>query len=234
MGSNPTPSATQQLSKHPESFGHGNIEGVIAPEAAINAKDSSSLIPTLAFGIPGGAEMAVFLGILVLHGMQPGPLILSKNAPEIYGLIWSLTASCVLASMAGLLLVRPLSKVTLLPSGVLVPVVLTVALVGSWAVDQSIENVICTALFGVVGYGMIRFGYPRLPVVISLVLGAGIERTWEQSIAMGDDSAILFVQRPICLVLLVCLALAVLFSPTRALMRQLKVGTIGRPRRVAE
>ena len=226
-------SATQQFSKHPETFGRGNIQGVIAPEAAINAKDSSSLIPTLAFGIPGGAEMAVFLGILVLHGMQPGPLILTKNAPEIYGLIWSLTASCVLASMAGLLLVRPLSKVTLLPSGILVPIVLTIALVGSWAVDQSVQNVICTALFGVIGYGMIRFGYPRLPVVISLVLGAGIERTWEQSIAMGDDSPLLFLERPICVVLLSLLLLAVLFSPTRALLRRLSVRTIGRPTRAA-
>ena len=226
-------SATVQLSSDPASFGRGNIQGVIAPEAAINAKDSSSLIPTLAFGIPGGAEMAVFLGFLVLHGLQPGPLILTKNQPEIYGLIWALTASCVLASMAGLLLVRPLSKVTLLPSGILVPIVLSVALVGSWAVDQSIENVILTAVFGVIGYGMIRFGYPRLPVVISLVLGAGIERCWEQSLAIGDDSAQIFLQRPICLVLLACLLLAVLFSPTRALMRRLSVHTAGRPPRVA-
>lgn len=226
-------SATVQLSDDPASFGHGNIQGVIAPEAAINAKDSSSLIPTLAFGIPGGAEMAVFLGILVLHGMQPGPLILTKNQPEIYGLIWALTASCVLASMAGLLLVRPLSRVTLLPSGVLVPVVLCVALVGSWAVDQSIENVILTAVFGLVGYGMIRFGYPRLPVVISLVLGAGIERTLEQSLAMGDDSAAIFFSRPVSLGLLLCTVLALLFSPTRALMRRLSVRTVGRPPRVA-
>src|SRR6201999_3290091 len=100
-------SMTVQVSKKPESFGKGNIQGVIAPEAAINAKDGSTLIPTLAFGIPGSAEMAVFLGILVLHGMTPGPLILTNNQVEIYGLIWSLTASCVLASLLGLMLVRP-------------------------------------------------------------------------------------------------------------------------------
>ena len=225
--------ATMQLSKDPDSFGRGNIEGVIAPEAAINAKDSSSLIPTLAFGIPGGAEMAVFLGLLVLHGLQPGPLILIKNQTEIYGLIWALTASCVLASSAGLLLVRPLSRVTLLPSSVLVPIVLCVALTGSWAVDQSIENVILTAVFGVLGYGMIRFGYPRLPVIIALVLGGGIERTWEQSVAIGDGSAAIFLQRPISVGLLLCLILAVLFSPTRALFRRLTARTAGRPRRLA-
>ena len=74
---------TVQASDDPESFGKGNIQGVIAPEAAINAKDGSALIPTIAFGIPSGAEMAVFLGILVLHGMQPGPLMLAQNQNEI-------------------------------------------------------------------------------------------------------------------------------------------------------
>ncbi|HLZ68249.1 MAG TPA: tripartite tricarboxylate transporter permease [Aliidongia sp.] len=225
-------SSTVQFSKDPDSFGHGNIAGVIAPEAAINAKDSSSLIPTLAFGIPGGAEMAVFLGILVLHGMQPGPLILINRQTEIYGLIWALTGSCVLASMGGLLLVRPLSLLTLLPSSLLVPPVLCIALVGSWAVDRSIENVILTAAFGMLGYGMIRFGYPRLPVVISLVLGAGIERTWEQSVAMGDGSAAILLERPICVLLLLCLTCALLFSPTRALFRHLAVRRAARPPRI--
>jgi putative tricarboxylic transport membrane protein len=225
-------SITVQLSKNPDSFGRGNIQGVIAPEAAINAKDSSSLIPTLAFGIPGGAEMAVFLGILVLHGMQPGPLILTRNQPEIYGLIWALTISCVLASAAGLVLVRPLSRVTLLPSSILVPTVLCVALVGSWAVNQSIANVLLTVFFGVIGYGMIRGGYPRLPVVISLVLGSGIERTWEQSIAMGDGGAGIFIERPLCLGLILCLLLAVLFPPARALYRRLAVRTAGPPPKV--
>ena len=116
-------SLTVQASKDPELFGKGNIEGVIAPEAAINAKDGSALIPTLAFGIPGGAEMAVFLGILVLHGLQPGPLMLIQNQTEIYGLVWALTASCILASCVGLLLIRPLAMVTLVDSEILAPVV---------------------------------------------------------------------------------------------------------------
>ena len=101
-------SMTVQASDDPDSFGKGNIQGVIAPEAAINAKDGSALIPTLAFGIPSGAEMAVFLGILVLHGMQPGPLMLAQNQNEIYGLVWALTGACILASFIGVLLARPL------------------------------------------------------------------------------------------------------------------------------
>jgi len=159
-------------------FRQGQHQGVIAPEAAINAKDCSALIPTLAFGIPGGVEMAVFMGILIVHGMQPGPLMLVDHQVEIYGLIWALTASCVLASFVGLLLVRPLARVTLLDSQILVPLVLCVAFAGSYAIDMTIENVVITAIFGIIGYLMIRFDYPRLTIVIALVLGASAERNF--------------------------------------------------------
>jgi putative tricarboxylic transport membrane protein len=214
-------STTVQVSKDPDSFGKGNIQGVIAPEAAINAKDASALIPTLAFGIPGSAEMAVFLGILVLHGLQPGPLILTHNQKEIYGLVWSLTASCVFASLIGLLLVRPLAYVTLLRSTVLVPIVLSIALVGSWAVDQTIENPILTAVFALLGYAMIRLDYPRLPIVIALVLGAGIERNFHQSILMADGAWSIFLLRPLSLALVLCIAAALVAAPLRTGFRRL-------------
>lgn len=210
-------SLTVQVSKDPKSFGQGNIQGVIAPEAAINAKDGSALIPTLAFGIPGSAEMAVFLGILVLHGMQPGPLILTQNQTEIYGLVWALTASCILASLLGLLVVRPLTLVTLIPGRVLVPIVLCIALVGSWAVDQAIENVVVTVVFGLLGYLLLRLDYPRLPMVIALVLGGGIERNFHQSLSMSDGAASIFINRPLSLTLCVLILLTLIWSPLRAL-----------------
>jgi putative tricarboxylic transport membrane protein len=212
-------SMTVQVSKDPDSFGKGNIQGVIAPEAAINAKDASTLIPTLAFGIPGSAEMAVFLGILVLHGLQPGPLILTQNRNEIYGLVWALTASCVFASLIGLLIVRWLSLVTLIPSTTLVPIVLSIALVGSWAVDQTIENTVVSVVFALLGYAMLRLDYPRLPVVISLVLGGGIERTLHQSLAMSNGSWAIFVLRPVCVVLVLWILAVLLAAPARAGMR---------------
>jgi putative tricarboxylic transport membrane protein len=196
-------SLTVQASKDPESFGKGNIQGVIAPEAAINAKDCSCLIPTLAFGIPGGVEMAVFMGLLVLHGMQPGPLMLIDHQVEIYGLIWALTGACVLASFLGLLVARPLSRLTLIDSQILVPVVTAVALVGSYAVDRNIGNVIVTAVFGILGYVMIRFDYPRLTMVVALVLGAAAERNFHQTTMMSDGNISIYFHRNVCLVLLV-------------------------------
>jgi putative tricarboxylic transport membrane protein len=205
-------SLTVQASADPESFGKGNIQGVIAPEAAINAKDCSCLIPTLAFGVPGGVEMAVFMGLLVLHGMQPGPLMLIDHQVEIYGLIWALTGSCVLASFLGLLVARPLSLLTLIDSQILVPVVTAVALVGSYAVDRNIGNVLVTAIFGILGYVMIRFDYPRLTMVVALVLGAAAERNFHQTTMMSDGNLSVYFHRKVCLVLLAGMA-ALLIAP---------------------
>jgi putative tricarboxylic transport membrane protein len=212
-------SVTAQASKNPESFGKGNVQGVIAPEAAVCAHDCSALIPTLTFGIPAGAEMAVFLGLLIIHGMQPGPLMLRDHQVEIYGLIWALTASCVVASFVGLLFVKPLSKITLLDSEILVPLVLSTAFVGSYAIDMTIENVVVTGVFGLIGYLMMRFDYPRLMVVVALVLGGNIERNFHQSLLMGPGGLNIFVTRTICIVLLiaiVALLLLPLFRGTRA------------------
>jgi putative tricarboxylic transport membrane protein len=219
-------SMTVQASKNPESFGKGNIQGVIAPEAAINAKDGSALIPTLAFGIPGGAEMAVFLGILVLHGLQPGPMMLTQNQTEIYGLVWALTLSCLLASFIGLLFVRPLAMVTLVDSRILVPLVLCIAMVGSYAVDANIGNVILTGVFGVLGYLMIRYDYPRLTVVIALVLGSTAERNFHQSLMISDGHYSVFFTRTISLTLIVFIVAWLTWPLVSALLRNGKPGLL--------
>ena len=133
-------SVARQMSAEPETYGHGNIQGVIASEAANNAKDGGSLIPTLAFGIPGSAEMAVFLGVLVLHGLEPGPRLLLDNEHVIYGLIMALSLSCVLASAAGLVLARYLVLITRTDVRYLVPVVISVALIGAYALQSSLAT----------------------------------------------------------------------------------------------
>ncbi len=208
-----------QTSKNPESFGKGNIKGVIAPEAAICAHDCSALIPTLTFGIPAGSEMAVFLGLLIIHGMQPGPLMLRDHAPEIYGLIWALTLSCVLASVVGLFCVRLLAKITLVDSQILVPLILCVAFAGSYAIDMTIENVAVTGIFGLLGYLMMRCHYPRLMIVVALVLGANLERNFHQSMLMSDGNWSIFLNRTICLILLAAIVALIVTPIVRGLMR---------------
>jgi putative tricarboxylic transport membrane protein len=214
-------SIVSQTSGDKESFGKGNIKGVIAPEAAINAKDCSTLVPTLAFGIPGSAEMAVFLAILILHGVDPGPLLLIQHQNLIYELVWALVCACVFASVSGILLAKFLARVTVLRANILVPLVIAISFIGSWAVNQSIGNVIVTFVFGVIGYLISVVDYPRLPIVISLILGGEIERYYDQSIMISGGNLGIFVHSTVSLILLGLLALAIFYLPAAWLYRRL-------------
>jgi putative tricarboxylic transport membrane protein len=208
-------STTRKADPDPESFGTGRIEGVIAPESANNAKDSGALLPTLAFGIPGSAEMAVFLGILMLHGMQPGPTIFAENQQEIYGLIVALTLSAVLASVIGIACVRWLAAITLVKGQILAPVVIAVSLVGVYAINLTPGDVVLAAVIGVLGYLMLKFDYPRLPLVIALILGETAERGFQQSMMIGQGNLGIFVHSitSIILVGLIVLSLGWSFVP---------------------
>jgi len=203
-------STTKKADRDPESFGTGRIEGVIAPESANNAKDSGALLPTLAFGIPGGAEMAVFLGILVLHGMQPGPAMFVDHIQDVYGLILALTFAAVLASIIGLLSVRWLAAITLVKGQILAPVVIAVSLVGVYAINSRPGDVVLAAVLGVLGHLMIRFDFPRLPLVIALILGETAERGFQQSMMIGQGDWRIFIHSPtsIVMVLLIFVSLS--------------------------
>ena len=194
-------SSTRNSDPHPETFGTGRIEGVIAPEAANNAKDSGALLPTLAFGIPGSSEMAVFLGILVLHGMQPGPTMLIEHEREIYGLIVALTLSAIFSAVLALVLIRWLAMITLVKGQILAPLVIISSLVGAYAIDSRPGDVMVAAAFGVVGYLMVRFHYPRLPLVMALVLGETAERGFMQSMMIGHGNWSIFVSSKISIIM---------------------------------
>jgi len=202
-----------QASRDPSSFGKGNIVGVIAPESANNAKDGGSLVPTVAFGIPGSAETALFLGILVLHGIDPGPSILLQNEREVYGLIVALTLSAIGASLLGLIFARWLVMITYVNVHFLVPVVVTVSLTGVYVLDGRPGDVILAIIMGIIGYLMIRFDYPRLTLVIALVLGETAERSFHQTRQISDGEILSYMAaRPQSLILIV-LTLLTLFLP---------------------
>jgi putative tricarboxylic transport membrane protein len=202
--------AAMQISKSPETFGKGNIEGVIGPEAANNSKDGGALIPTLAFGIPGSAEMAVFLGVLVLIGVEPGPMLLIHHEGVVFALIIALSASCIIATIITLLVTRPLAMITLVDVHIVAPAVIAVSLVGVYALQNSFGDVVMAVIFGVLGYAMMRFGFPRITLVIALVLGELAERSYHQSLNMSDGDWTIFFTRTTSLVLffltLFCLA----------------------------
>jgi putative tricarboxylic transport membrane protein len=155
--------------------------------------------------------MAVFMSILVLHGMQPGPLMLLKNREEIYSLVWALTAACLIASLIGLLLARPLAGLTRVDVHILAPLIIALSFAGSFAIDLELGNLIVTAAFGVLGYLMIVLNYPRLPLVIGIVLGGVAERTFLQSMMISDGDISIFVNRTTCQILLAGMAAAFLW-----------------------
>lgn len=181
-------SFASQITKKDNQFGKGDVRGVIAPESANNAKDGGGLIPTLAFGVPGSAEMALFLGVLILHGLNPGPMLLIEREYTIFVLILTLLGatiiSCAFICFAAFYLVR----IAYIDSSILIPSVISVSLVGAYAVHNTIGDVFAAAFFGLIGYLMIRFDYPRITLVIALVLCNLMERNYTQSMIMfqGD------------------------------------------------
>ncbi|MDH3546728.1 MAG: tripartite tricarboxylate transporter permease, partial [Gammaproteobacteria bacterium] len=210
-------SSAVQTSRDPETFGKGNIIGVIAPESANNAKDGASLLPAVAFGIPGSAESALLLSILILHGIEPGPSILVESQREIYGLILAITFSAVGASIVGLLSARWLMLITHVKVQVLVPVVITVTLTAVYVLEGKFGDVIVCGIMGVVGYLMIRFDYPRLTFIIALVLGTTMEQAFHQSMTISDGDMVSYVVgRPTAVVLVVLIVLTLLFPAYRS------------------
>jgi putative tricarboxylic transport membrane protein len=223
-------SSTVQTDRDPDSFGKGNIKGVIAPESANNAKDGGALIPTVAFGIPGSAETALFLAILVLHGMDPGPSILLYNEREIYGLIVALTASAVGASLIGLMLSRWLLLITRIDVGFIVPVVVAISLTGVYVLDGRMADVLLTVVMGLLGYLMIRFDYPRLTLVIALVLGETAERSFHQVQMISDGQALNFMlARPVSVLLLIAIVVTFLLPIGRKALTTRRNRAVSQP-----
>lgn len=212
-----------QTSSNNENFGSGDVRGVIAPEAANNAKDGGALIPTLAFGIPGSAEMAIFLGVLILHGIDPGPMLLIEREATIFMLILALLIATIVSGSLILIVARHLARIAHIDSLILIPCVLTVSLVGAFALHNSLGDVFVAAFFGVLGFIMIRFGYPRITLVIAFVLSGLMERNFMQSMIMFEGDWLKFFSETTTLVLF-ALTLFALSIPFVKFLRKRRSG----------
>lgn len=192
--------AVKRTSRHPETFGKGEPEGVAAAEAADNASVGGAMVPLLTLGIPGSASTAVLIGALMIHELVPGPMLFVENAPLVYGLF----ASMILANGAmlglGLLGARLWVKVTRVPPSILIPMILAVAVVGSYAVKNSFFDVAACLGFGIVGWLLRRKGYPMAPIVLGMVLGKLLEVNFRRAVIMGGYSV--FFTRPASLIML--------------------------------
>jgi len=166
----------KQTSKSSETFGQGNIEGVIAAESANDSVEGGALASTLAFGIPGSSSMAIVLTGLFILGLQTGPAIISHHTDLIFVMIFTVIVGNLFGTIAGIFLVNPLARLTSLPASVLVPVLISVIFTGAYAVNNSIFDIGIVVLFGMIGFLMKHLGYSRSSLLIGFVLGAVLEK----------------------------------------------------------
>ncbi len=203
--------AEKRVSKRPEQFGTGVIEGVAAPESANNAASTGALVPLMALGIPGSGTTAVMLGALTMYGMQPGPLLVSTHPDVFWGLVASMYVGNVMLLILNLPLAPAFASILRVPYSVLIPIIIGIALFGVYSVDNSLFHVGITVLFGGIGFAMRLYGYPPAPLVLALVLGPMLEKALRQSLQMSLGSAEIFVSRPVSAIILGFALLAVLF-----------------------
>lgn len=201
-------------------FGRGDIRGVIAPEAANDAKDGGAFVPTLAFGIPGGSGTAMLLTVLTLHGIAPGRDMLTTNADLMFVLIWSLFLSNWLTSILGIAIVNPLTRLTLIPSQRLVPFIVVVGSLAAYLYRGQMLDVLVAFAFGIFGFFLKRYDWPRIPFVIALILTPLFENYLNLTLQLQELGRIDFWARPGVLVLFALTAVSLLAPFARDISRR--------------
>jgi putative tricarboxylic transport membrane protein len=198
----------RRWSKEPEKFGHGSEEGVVAPEAANNVVACTALVPTLSFGIPGSNSTAVLLGGLLIHGLQPGPLLFTQHPEIVYGLFGGLFVANIGMLLIGIAILTPAIWLVNRPKPYLLAFIYALVFSGVYSIDHSVFDLGMVLAAGLIGYLMRVFGYPFLPLVLGLVLGYMIESNYRRSLLMTNGDHVVFLQDPISLLFL---AAAVIF-----------------------
>ena len=203
-------SVEKRLSRHPERFGTGMIEGVAAPETANNAATGGSLVPLLSLGIPANVVMAVLLGAFIIHGIQPGPLLISKHPSLFWGTIASMYIGNIMLLMLNLPLIGLWVKILKIPYSLLFPLILLFCFIGVYSLNSNIYEILIMVVLGVFGYLIRKFGFEAGPFLLAMVLGPFMEVNFRQSLLFKDP--LIFFKRPISAVLLVT-SLFMLISP---------------------
>jgi putative tricarboxylic transport membrane protein len=192
----------RRISKHPERFGKGAIEGVAAPESANNSATAGAMVPLLALGIPGSATTAVLLGAFILFGLRPGPLLLTDHPDVFWGLIASMYVGNVMLLFLNLPGAPLFASMLRLPYPVIATAIIGISIAGAYSLQNSLFDVWVALSFGVLGYLMKRFDYPAAPLVLALVLGPLLEMSLRQSLTISHGSLAIFFTRPASAVLL--------------------------------
>jgi putative tricarboxylic transport membrane protein len=202
----------KRVSKHPDEFGKGAIEGVAAPEAANNAAAQGAFIPLLTLGIPSNVVMAMLLGALIIHGVTPGPLLLADHPQLFWGVVASMYVGNAMLLALNLPLIGMWVQLLRVPYSILFPLIILFCLIGSYSINNSSVDVLIMLVFGVVGYLMKKLSLEAAPMVLAFVLGPMLETALRQSLIKSKGSFSIFFTRPISAVCLI-LAIALIIMP---------------------
>ena len=202
----------KRVSKHPERFGTGAIEGVAGPESANNAATGGAFIPLMTLGIPPNVIMAMLLGAFMIHGVTPGPLMMKQNPGIFWGVIVSMYIGNIMLLILNLPLITIWVQVLKVPYKILFPLILLFCLIGVYSVNNVVFDIYIMLIFGIMGYLMKKFGYEGAPLVLAFVLGPLMENNLRKSLIMSQGDFTIFLARPLAAASLI-VALFLLISP---------------------
>ena len=220
--------AARRASKEPEKFGKGSIDGLMAAETGDNACVPGAVIPVLTLAIPGSAPAAVLLAAMLIHGVRPGPLIMTEAPQFVYDVVAMMLFATIGILVYGLTLTRFMIRVLQVPQTIIVPIILVLCAIGTFALSARLFDVWVMVAFGLIGFVLRSFGYPMAPLVLGIVLGDLLEKNLRRGLVLSDGDLTPFVTRPISAVLAttIVLVIALRFQYVRALL--------GRARRIPE
>lgn len=204
---------TKQSSSHPETFGHGEIEGVAASESANNGACGATMIPMLTLGVPGDGVTAILMGAFMLHGMVPGPTLFTEAGDILYAIMLGLIVVNVFMYIIGNVLTRFYAHITRIPYEMLSPIVLTFCIAGAYSTNNRVYDIFIILLFGIVAYFLRRMDFQLVPILLGIVLGPLAEKNFRRAMVISDGSFSIFLTRPIsCAFILIAVASVVLFA----------------------
>ena len=209
----------RKLSKNPEQFGKGAVEGLAGPEAANNAGAGGAFIPLMTLGIPPNAVMALLLGAFIIHGLQPGPLMIANNPGLFFGIVASMYIGNVMLLVLNLPLIGMWVRLLKVPYNILFPLILLFTIIGVYASSNNVFDIYVMLFFGVFSYVIRKFGFEPAPMVLAFVLGPLLENNLRKALIISGGDLSTFVTRPISGVCLI-LALAILLSPLLPSLRR--------------
>jgi putative tricarboxylic transport membrane protein len=193
--------AAKRLSKEPEKYGKGSIEGLMAAETGDNASVPGGIIPALALAIPGSAPCAVLLAAMIIHGVQPGPMLMVEQPKFVYDVVVMLLFATIGILFFGLFFIKPLLKIIQIPRSILMPIIFVLCVMGSYALSSRMFDVQTMLGFGTLIFIMRRYGYPAAPFVLGLVLGDILDKNLRRALILSDGDMLPFISRPLSAIL---------------------------------